>query len=251
LLLSLRDLWRDRIDSSRPTPVLELSSFADGSWNVHFKVIEGGKDLDAGGDIKLFDRMLCRIDTADEPPPEVLFEDLLYFNSVFPLAKAKWDSQPDTILRNIALAHPVSLDQSMATLQLYRSSKFKLTPGDKFRLVPRLVDFNISKILRNILEVDVSARSGPKPFLLRLLENPSEVGRTIIGEDTEREERRLNVLYRQLRDLGNTDANQLVFQPSQRRAMRSILKRQVTVVWGPPGSGKTHTLALSILYLLE
>jgi hypothetical protein len=33
--------------------------------------------------------------------------------------------------------------------------------------------------------------------------------------------------------------------------MQSILKRQATIVWGPPGSGKTHTLALSTLQLLE
>jgi len=33
--------------------------------------------------------------------------------------------------------------------------------------------------------------------------------------------------------------------------MNSILKRQVTIAWGPSGTGKTHTLALSILHLLE
>ena len=137
-------------------------------------------------------------------------------------------------------------------MQLYRSSKFKIAPGQKFRLLRRYVDFNTPKILRNFLEIDVSSRT-KKSLFLRLLEDPNQVGQSAVSNQIEnaREEARLNALYRQLRDLGNSDATQLVFQRSQRRVMQSILKRQATIAWGPPGTGKTHTLALSVLYLLE
>ena len=137
-------------------------------------------------------------------------------------------------------------------MQLYRSSKFKISPGQKFRLLRRYVDFNTPKILRNFLEIDIASRT-QKTFYLRLLEDPNQVGQSAVPNQPEnaREEARLNGLYRQLRDLGNSDASQLVFQRSQRRVMQSILKRQATIAWGPPGTGKTHTLALSVLYLLE
>jgi hypothetical protein len=140
-----------------------------------------------------------------------------------------------------------------AVLQLYRSSACKLSPGDKFRLIPRFVDFNLPKILRNFLEIDIEARAGEKCFFLRLLEDPSQAGSTAVSNqvNNSKEEVRLNTLYRQLHALGNEDASQLIFKRSQREAMRSILKRQATIIWGPPGTGKTHTLALSMLYLLE
>jgi hypothetical protein len=255
--LSLRELWVERADSSRPSPILEFKGFAtDGSWKAHFKLLEGSKDIDVTGDMKLFDWILVPLNSEDKA--EMAFDDLKYFNCVFPVAKARWATQPESIRKNLALAHPVSIDlplddgKPMISLQLYRSGEFKLIAGQQFRMLRRYVDFNLPKILRNFLEIDVSSRS-QKSIFLRLLENPNAVGQQSVGEDGQyaREEIRLNALYRQLRDLGISDAVQLVFQRSQRRVMQSILKRHATIVWGPPGTGKTHTLALSTLYLLE
>jgi hypothetical protein len=36
---------------------------------------------------------------------------------------------------------------------------------------------------------------------------------------------------------------------SQRRAVRRFICRELTLVWGPPGTGKTHTVATAILIL--
>jgi len=241
----------ERVDSTRSAPIVEFTGFAqDGSWNAHFTILEGSRDIDVGGDMKLFEWILSRVGT--DGAPEILFDDLSFFNLVFPVRRDKWSAQPDSVLENLAVAHPVSLDLSTVTLQLYRSSSFTIAPGQKFRLLRRLVDFNTSKILRNFLEIDVSSRM-EKNFFLRLLEDPNQVGQGALPNRYEnaREESRLHGLYRELRDLGNSDAVQLVFQRSQRRVMQSILKRQVTIAWGPPGTGKTHTLALSVLYLLE
>ncbi len=43
----------------------------------------------------------------------------------------------------------------------------------------------------------------------------------------------------------------LSFTPSQREAYRAIAGQRVTAVWGPPGTGKTHFLATTIVALAE
>ncbi len=192
---------------------------------------------------------------------ELLFDDLAYHNCFFPSAHAaaKWSTQPKTVLENLSLADPVTINvlnenTTMITLQLFKSSDFALNPGDTFRLLPRYVDFNLPKILRNFLEIEVSSPSDAKSVFMKLLENPTEIGRNLDGDIPvfEKEGKRLYSLYHELSSrLGNLDAKQLVFQSSQRRAMESILKRRATIIWGPPGSGKTHTLALSMVHLLE
>ena len=42
----------------------------------------------------------------------------------------------------------------------------------------------------------------------------------------------------------------LLMTPSQTAVFESIVNRRWQVVWGPPGTGKTHFLALAILRLL-
>lgn len=244
-----------RADPFKPTPLLEFITFE--GWNAQFRVIDGSTDIELP-DMKLFDWMICPID----PPtggtrPELLFDDLDYFNTFFPVPKTKWAVQSESVLSNLALAHPSEIssrsdEKPTVILELYRSSSFRMAPGQRFRLLRRFVDFNLPKILRNILEIDVESRQGPMTIVQELLANPAEIGQKVIGSAQDaKEETRIFALYRQLRDLGNEDAGQLVFQRSQHRAMQSILKRRLTIIHGPPGTGKTHTLALSMLYLLE
>jgi AAA domain len=255
MLLSLKELWQERADDSWAAPIVQFKEFAtDGSYNAYFTLVEGSKDLDISNDSRLYEWILTRHGTNEMA--EIVFDDLNFVNSFFPIRMTKWAEQPDIILNNLAVANPTNINATeinpTITMQLYRSSKFELKPGQQFRLLRRYIDFNTPKLLRNFLEIDSASRTH-KSLFLRLLENPNEVGQRAVLYEAEnnREEARLNTLYRQLRELGNTDAAQLVFQRSQRRVMQSILKRQVTIAWGPPGTGKTHTLALSILYLLE
>jgi len=255
MLLSLKELWHERVDDSWAAPIIEFKEMgSDNHNNASFTLVEGSKDIDISTDIRLYEWILARHGTNENA--EILFDDLNFYNAWFPTRVPKWSEQPETILKNIAVVNPTHLNSTevkpIITMQLYRSFKFELKRGQRFRLLRRYIDFNTPKLLRNFLEIDSASRTR-KGLFLRLLENPNEVGHRPVLYETEnmREEARLNNLYRELRDLGNIDAEQLVFHRSQRRVMHSILKRQVTIAWGPPGTGKTHTLALSILYLLE
>jgi AAA domain len=186
----------------------------------------------------------------------LFFDDLAFFNSRVPMKREEWARQPKAVIKNLALAQPLEFNATDArpqlVMKLYRSSEFKLAPGDRFRMFRRFIDFNSPKILNNFLEIDKASRT-ENSFFLKLLENPKQEDCPLLGdhESSLREELRLNRMYRELRDLGNSDAKLLVFQKSQQHAMRSILKRKATIIWGPPGTGKTHTLALAALYLLE
>jgi AAA domain len=258
VMLGLKELWTARTDPFYSAPILEFQAFD--TFDGIFRVIEGSHEIEASGERKLFDWILCPYNGECQGiRPELLFDDLNFFNAVFPSRgmKDKWAAQPVTVVSQLALASPINIDTSdnrttVVTVAMYRSSLFKLVKGQQFRLFRRYIDFNLPKILRNFLEIDVLSRDGSKTFFQSMLADPRGIGHAKIGnENFVKEELRLFRLYRQLRELGNADAVKLIFQPSQRQAMLSILTRQLTIIHGPPGTGKTHTLALSALYLLE
>jgi AAA domain len=254
MLLSVKEFWPERLDESRPAPIVEFLESDPVTGNDRFILLEGSQEVELVTDSKLFEFLLCRVGA--EGNPILLFDDLKFFNRVFPSRNSEWYQQPAAVLSNIALVNPVAIEATAGnpcvTLKLYKSPKFKLEVGQKFRLLKRYIDFNTPKIVRNFLEIDVNSRL-QKPLVLRLLEEPNAVGQTRMANEEEfaKEETRIYQLYRSLSQLDIEAATPLIFTRSQRHAMRSILRRQATIIWGPPGTGKTHTLALSILYLLE
>ncbi|KAI9096652.1 hypothetical protein DFS34DRAFT_149922 [Phlyctochytrium arcticum] len=137
-------------------------------------------------------------------------------------------------------------------LLLKRSQGFPLQ--GRFWLKPRLVDFNVKKIVKTLIELDeCSHTSVDRPLFLRMLDNINDVGTLIPrGLDaTLKQEKRLETLYREIAALQPGKSEMLKFTRSQRKAFTAILSRSVTLLWGPPGHGKTHTLALSALRLIE
>ncbi len=53
------------------------------------------------------------------------------------------------------------------------------------------------------------------------------------------------------RELCEISGERLGMTASQQTIFRALLKNRLQLVWGPPGTGKTHFLALSILCLME
>ncbi|MCC6738421.1 MAG: ATP-binding protein [Planctomycetia bacterium] len=88
--------------------------------------------------------------------------------------------------------------------------------GRRFQLFP-----SIERLVRKVRERLDSVRTAPRGLALRLLQQPIDPGRTDWT--------------------GPTTFPGL--DPSQQSTLRTCLTHQITFLWGPPGTGKTHTLA--------
>lgn len=182
-------------------------------------------------------------------PVEVLFDDLGVAGMVFPLnrwTKGKWDEQHPQVQRSLFIAdlRDMSIEghETIVALQTWGGHGVKLVAGHKYRLSPRLVDFNSTKILSTLLELDlrITGDLGPSsvPFL-QLITNPRSLDfdrSSAISKASMNTENNIQSSFRLLRDLGSEAAGALVLKSSQQKAARRILSHRLTVVWGPPGS---------------
>ena len=110
----------------------------------------------------------------------------------------------------------------------------QLRPGAQYLLEQRFTDFSIDKVLGHLAELD---RQTDERFV-GLIERPHEAARPL-GVPAAIRDRALD-----LARLHGMTASQL-------SAFEGILDHGLRLVWGPPGTGKTHFLALSILCLAE
>jgi DNA replication ATP-dependent helicase Dna2 len=110
----------------------------------------------------------------------------------------------------------------------------QLRTGARYLLEQRFTDFQIDKVLGHIAELD---RQADDRFVA-LIERPHEAARPLSVPAT-------------VRDRALDLARLHGMTSSQLSAFEGILDHGLRLVWGPPGTGKTHFLALSILCLAE
>ncbi|WP_292366189.1 MULTISPECIES: bifunctional RecB family nuclease/DEAD/DEAH box helicase [unclassified Methanoculleus] len=106
--------------------------------------------------------------------------------------------------------------------------------GDLAVLHPRFTDFTAPRYVDRLLALD----GQPENAFIRLLRDPRGFAAPIaepqgVIADTER----------LARDAG--------FTKSQNRAFSHVTENRLTLVWGPPGTGKTHFLAATVLSLVK
>jgi hypothetical protein len=107
--------------------------------------------------------------------------------------------------------------------------------GQKAVLHPRFTDFTSDRIVDRLGALDVR----PENDFLKLLRNPFKFSS---------KESALAGLKPEAMKVARGNA---VFTGSQLQAFKHILDRRLTLVWGPPGTGKTHFLAKTILCLAK
>ena len=107
-----------------------------------------------------------------------------------------------------------------------------LETGRTYLLQPRFTDFNTARCITQLQEVDQEQ----DPAFVRLLLDPGHA----LGVST---------LLPSVRRRAIELADGLSLPPSQRAAIVRLVERNLLLVWGPPGTGKTHFLGLTALCL--
>ncbi len=100
--------------------------------------------------------------------------------------------------------------------------------GDEAVLHPRFTDWIANRIVERLSEIDAQ----PDDDFLALVQAPASFATPI------REPAKVRNALAKLRD-GLT--------PSQERAFEQLAGNRLTLVWGPPGTGKTHFVARAVL----
>src|SRR5262245_53154149 len=106
--------------------------------------------------------------------------------------------------------------------------------GDRLVLCPRFTDFTGDRVIDELGEVNTEA----DPFFLKVVRTPHLANEAVTVPGPVRE--RAVVL-----------AAEHGMTPSQLAAFEGMLGSRLRLVWGPPGTGKTYFLALSLLCLAE
>lgn len=188
---------------------------------------------------------------------EALFDDLGVSGLVFPLnryTKINWERQDPRVQNELLVAdvrnvYPEQNRQhTMVALSTWGTAQIKLEPGTVCRLSPRLIDFNTTKVLSSLFEIDLAWGSEEEyydqddsydqhryiPFLQLIME-PNSLGKIPTAKQFIKTENDIQRLFRDLRGLGNDVAGTLVLKASQHKAAQRILTNQLSVIWGPPG----------------
>ncbi|KAI9026149.1 hypothetical protein DFJ74DRAFT_663334 [Hyaloraphidium curvatum] len=134
---------------------------------------------------------------------------------------------------------------------LVRGDKGHRIPHDALVLQERLCTPNYGKVLANLFILDCSAES----LFCRLVREPARFGPGQNDEPSDVKDwtrRGMNIddSWRMRKQHGS-ESSSLQLTPSQKSVYQSVLSSRLTVVWGPPGSGKTHTLAVVCTRLLH
>lgn len=247
------------MDGCPDAPVLEYRGKSDGLRGVEdaFTVVSGAVDVPSTDkDMSFFDYLLVEdISSDNEIPIEAMFDDLAVSGLVFPLnrwTKPHWDSQHPKVKENLLLVDLRNVcsvnGKLVVNVRAYGSST--LVFGRHYRLSPRLVDFNTTKILSSLFELDLrwenredaeylddTEETGDHRGVafLQLITNPKSFGRVPKAKESLAIEENTQRVFRNLKNLDVAAARSLLLKPSQHRATQRLLANRLAVIWGPPG----------------
>lgn len=273
VLAKLSELWRSRIDGCPEAPVLEYRTTirppsGKGAWEHHFYLVSGSLEIPADKERTYYDWLLAedKDDSAtSESPAEALFDDIAVAGMVFPLTRytrSTWEGQHSRVQAEVQVADVrdthVEGNRTLVVLYAWGSLGARFRVGTYYRLSPRLVDFNVTKVLSTLLELDLRtdlAEDEHVPYV-QLISAPRTFAASTEGaigsrDSVLRVEGIIQRTFRELSSLGSEAAGALLLKHSQQLAARRILTNRLAVIWGPPGTGKTYTIALSLLRILD
>jgi hypothetical protein len=190
-----------------------------------FAVEQVGEDLELGEDT--FPRYLLAADNDDGHQATLKYDD--WFNR-----DRVW--VPKRVRLRVAGIHHVA-DTPARELRLELTEGPDTPPlqaGGRYVLGRRFTDFGTTRVFEELVELDAAADTG----FCQLVSDPHAYAAELPLPDAVRQ-----------RALELAAAHAMT--PSQLEALRGTTGRRLQLVWGPPGTGKTHFLALALLCLTE
>eukprot|EP00743_Colponemidia_sp_Colp-15_P010219 GILK01011231.1.p1 GENE.GILK01011231.1~~GILK01011231.1.p1 ORF type:complete len:1080 (-),score=152.30 GILK01011231.1:124-2898(-) len=222
-----------------------------------FQITQGAEFVEEEGEEAELYRWILAL-TSGSPTnqltSDVFFDDTTSYSSFHMQLRMPEPLQQDVSFAGIVgvqYANEHKTDNQL-TLCIKGFRKHHFEPSNTYILRKRLVDFGIKKLVSTLLTID----SEPNHIFLRVLRSPQEVCREppLLRDELIAEDGKVTRMYNELYSLRTDSGSQfhkLKFKPSQKGAFVSLLSRKVSLVWGPPGTGKTHTIALSVLRYIE
>lgn len=227
-----------------------------------FRLISGAIDVPSTDrDYSFYDKLLVldidNEDGSDNLPVEALFDDLAVSGLVFPLnryTRANWERQHSRVQQELVVADVCNVyadpsrRNTMVILRTWGNRQPLLKEGAVYRLSPRLVDFNTTKILSALFEIDLRWASDQELYIdktnlghhnipfLQIIIDPNTLGKIPFAKKYLKTEGEIQKLFRDLKGLGNDVAGSLVLKASQHKAAQRILANRLSVIWGPPGA---------------
>ncbi len=121
------------------------------------------------------------------------------------------------------------------TLDLKKgASSPRILKGSEYLLQTKFTDFNNSKVLSNLRSIE----EYDKNKLVNLLQDPaSYLSKLAVAKN--------------IKETADSLLHKARFTESQKNAFHHFVDYNLTLVWGPPGTGKTHFIALSLLILQQ
>jgi len=175
-----------------------------------------------------FGMFLLVRDSSEGRREQLAFKDRAYASNLAVISQSNVVRLP---LQRILLDD----DEMPQRIYLSKPVSFKagsVNRGDRFLLLPCYTDFNTSKVIGCLEKLD---REGAGLFG-ELLASPANACRAL-------------PLSSSIEEVLREIEGQLGLSESQLEAFAAIRGQQVTAVWGPPGTGKTHFLGTILLAL--
>ncbi len=256
VLAKLNELWQARINGCPDAAILQYRythRSPSGYYQHFFELLSGNVDMASDKDKSFFNYILTEDVEDIDIPAEALFDDLGVFNCVFPLNKfnrARWTQQAKKVQQSVFVGDVADLrlqhNTTLVVAKTFGDFNLRLKQWAYYRLSPRLVDFNITKVLTTLVEMDLKTPTHPGymslPPFLQLCSDP----RGFAGHSTDNssestkdmleKEKTIHNALHELSSLNVDGASNLMLKHSQRRALKRVLTHRLAIIWGPPGT---------------